>query len=165
MKGSCWRARLVLWLPLLGLSVPATVAAASFQLGDVAIDLNSNLSSGVDLRLEKQDPRLIGKLNLRGQQNLCAADDCMSLTGNTAPNQRLVDAPGAFSGANHDQGDLNYKQYRITAATTKLDSDLSVTWGKLLLRARGLGFIDAENINFDDRHPDTHFQPGTTHRG
>ena len=164
MKGC--RPRLGPCLYFLVLSVAAfdVAQAASFQFGDVAVDLNSSLSTGADLRLEKPDSRLIGKLNLPGQQHLCDADNCMSLTGNAAPNQRLVDAPGGFSGANHDQGDLNYKQYHLTAAPTKLDSDLSVTWSQFLLRARGIGFVDAENINFNDQHPDTHYQPATTHR-
>lgn len=144
----------------------ADAGALDFKLGDnVNLALNNRLSAGIAWRMQDRSPRLIGKLNIPGQSHLCDADNCLSLNGDPAPNQRLVDAPGAFSGVNSDDGDLNYDKHDIVAATTKLTSDALLQWGEhFLLRVRGIGFYDPANINFDEKHNDTRFQPATTKR-
>lgn len=149
---------------VLALAAPAA-GAADWQLGDVNFMLNNRFSAGAAIRMQDIDYRhQIGKLNVPGQQDLCAADNCLSLTGDPAPNQRLIDARGAFSGVNGDDGDLNYRQYDIVAATTKLSADLTLTWNDWTARVRGLGFFDPVNNDFDERHNDTTYQPRRTER-
>src|SRR3546814_15801286 len=74
--------------------------------------------------MQERDYRLIGKTNVPGQQDLCSKDSCISLTGDPEPNQRLVDARGAYGGVNGDNGDINYSQYDLVAASSRLSSDL-----------------------------------------
>lgn len=149
-------------LTLTGFAAPA--AALDFELGPTKIALNSKLSSGVTWRLQDRDGDLIGKLNIPGQSGLCQADNCISFSGGTEPNARLVAAQGAFSGVNADDGDINYDRYDIVAATTKLNSDLRVEYGDFLFRAHALGFYDPVNADFNERHFDTRYQPAKTER-
>src|SRR3546814_15974717 len=96
------------------------------------------------MRVHHRDGRLIAKLAVPGQQDLCAADDCQSQTGNPAPNQRLVDARGAFSGVNEDNGNLNYDRGDPTAAIFQLRPKLDLLWNGWQLEASGLFFHDLE---------------------
>src|SRR3546814_4580973 len=74
--------------------------ALDFDAGPVTGTLNTRISFGAAMRVQHPDARLIAKPAVPGQQDLCAADDCQSPTGKPAPNQRLGDASGAFSGEN-----------------------------------------------------------------
>ncbi|MDR3417373.1 MAG: DUF1302 family protein [Nevskia sp.] len=138
--------------------------ALSYDLEDGAtLVMKNRFSTGVQMRLEPIDNNLTYKLNVPGQQNLCAPDDCLSLTGDPRPNQRLVNAKGAYVDL-YGQGDLNYKQYDITAATNLFDSDWTLTWNNWLLRARGVGYYDPVNADFEETHPNTMYQPAHTPR-
>ncbi|HSW12870.1 MAG TPA: DUF1302 family protein, partial [Solimonas sp.] len=95
--------------------------AIEFEWNGVEGGWKNVLSVGAAMRMEERSNNLIGKLNVPGQQGLCDADDCISLDGDPAPNQRLVDAPGAFFGHNGDNGNLNYDRYDLVAATTKIN--------------------------------------------
>ncbi|MGH8446026.1 MAG: DUF1302 family protein, partial [Solimonas sp.] len=139
--------------------------AADWQFDDLNITLNSRFSVGAAMRMQGIDyKRQIGKLSVPGQQDLCATDNCLSLNGDPEPNQRLVNARGAFSGVNGDDGDLNYQQYDIVAATTKLSSDLTLTWNDWSARVRGIGYFDPVNNDFDEHHTYTAYQPARTER-
>lgn len=151
-----WAVPLLMWC--------TAANAAGFNLGDFDFNFKSRLSSGVALRMEPQDPRLLGKLNVPGQQGLCLPDDCLSFSGDPAPNLRLVRAQGAYQGVNGDNGDLNYRQYGVTAATTKLTEDATLTWHDFTARVHGFGFVDPANMNFEETHTDTRFQPRETPR-
>ncbi|SHH30952.1 Protein of unknown function [Hydrocarboniphaga daqingensis] len=123
------------------------------------------LTSGVAVRLEDRDLDLLGKTNVPGQQNLCAPDDCMSLSGNPEPNQRLINARGQFSGVNTDSGNQNYDQYDVIAATTKLTPVVSYENGPVLVKLRGIAFYDPVNDGFRETRSNTLYQPARGPRG
>ncbi len=136
-------------LVLLGMAVSAQ--ALEFRLGDVQFGVINRVSLGAQWRIEDRDPALIGKLNLN--PTLCAGDDCHSLADDPEPNQRLVDAPGAFSGDKFDDGNLNYDVGDVVAGVAKLSTDIKVSWNALSLKARTIAFFDAVNTDFRDYHP------------
>jgi hypothetical protein len=130
--------------------------------GDFAYAIQNRVSVGAAWRLKDRDTDLIGKLNVPGQQQLCVPDDCLSFSGDPAPNQRLLEARGSFMGQHADDGNLNYDQGDIVAATAKLRSDLTLDWGDFQFRARGIAFFDTINHDREDRHTNTLHQPART---
>ena len=152
-----------LWLAALGLwSLGA--GAVDFDLGPASGALNTRVSLGAAVRTEGRDYRLIAKLANPGQLDLCDADDCQSQTGSAAPNQRLVDARGAFSGVNEDNGKLTYDRGDWVSAPLQLRPKLELVWGDWQFQASGLLFYDFVNTGFDDYHADTKYQPQRTPR-
>ena len=106
------------WTHVAGFAVALFGTAAQAQdistsIGDLQLVFTASITSGVAIRMQKRDLDLIGKLNVPGQQHLCDKDDCMSLSGDPAPNLRLVQAKGSYSGGNTDDGDLNYDKYFV----------------------------------------------------
>ena len=144
------------------LALPA--AAIDLEFGPVSGALNTRIALGAAMRVQDRDERLIAKLAVSGQQDLCAADDCQSQRGDPAPNQRLVDARGAFSGVNEDNGNLNYDKGDLTAALVQLRPKLELGWDDWQFRASALFFHDIVNTGFDETHADTRFQPRHTPR-
>lgn len=145
-----------------GLIHAGAASAIEFSIGDAEGRIRTDISFGAAFRTEKPDPKLIGKLNLN--PNLCGPSDCISFTGDASENQKLVDAPGAFFGANKDQGNLNYSQWDPVAAVTKLREELVVHWGDYSLKVGGLAYFDYVNYDFTDRHPDTTYQSASSPR-
>lgn len=143
---------------MLGLCLVLPAHAIEFDLGPVSGSLNTRLTLGAQLRVQDRDERLIAKLAVPGQQDLCVENDCLSATGDPAPNQALVDARGAFSGVNEDNGNLNYRQGDLTAALIQLRPRLDLFWGEWQLQASALFFHDLVNTGFQERHADTRFQ-------
>jgi hypothetical protein len=84
----------------LGLGAAAPALALNWQLGDVGVDLNTRVSSGVELRVQGADPTYIGIAN-----------------GGRAYSTNVDDGELAFRRA----GDVVY-------ATQKITSALTVTW-------------------------------------
>lgn len=153
------------WIVAAMLGVPALPAlAVDFDVGPVAGALNTRVSFGAAMRVENRDERLVAKLAVPGQQDLCAADDCQSATGDPAPNLRLVQARGAFSGVNEDNGNLNYDRGDPTAAIFQVRPKLELVWDDWQFQASGLFFHDVVNTNFEETHADTRFQPRHTPR-
>lgn len=157
MRGSPWGAAV-----LAALSMPAQ--AIDFEWNGFDGAWKNVLSVGAAMRMQERSNELVGKLNVPGQQTLCQADDCLSLEGDPAPNQRLVDAQGAFFGLNGDNGNLNYERYDLIAAPTKINSDLTVKYGEWLARLHTVAFFDPVNVDFDETHPYTEYQPRHTRR-
>lgn len=151
------------WLAALGLCA-LEAAAVDLQFGPVSGALNTRVSVGAAMRVEARDNRLIAKLANPGQLTLCDADDCQSQSGDPAPNQRLVDAAGAFSGVNEDNGNLNYDRGDFTSALLQLRPKLELVWDDWQFQASGLLFYDAVNAGFRERHADTKYQPARTER-
>lgn len=161
-------------IALLGLTLsglPLGAQALEFNFGDIGISLVNRVSIGAQWRIEDRDPKLIGKLNLNPA--LCEGDDCISFQGNPEPNQRLVDAPGGFFADKVDDGNLNYDTGDIVAGLAKLTTDLSLNWGELTFKARGIAFFDEVNTGFDEFHPNNEdtapagaggYQPAYTER-
>ncbi|MEC9362906.1 MAG: DUF1302 family protein, partial [Pseudomonadota bacterium] len=135
-----------------------------WQKGQFEAALSGRFTLGATWRMEDRDVDLLGKLNVPGQQTLCVEDDCMSTTGDPAPNQRLVDARGSFSGANGDNGNLNYEQYDIVAAVARVSPELALSYGPVFVKFSGIGYYDPVNEGFDETHTDTRFQPSRTPR-
>lgn len=142
--------------------VAAPASAAEFSLGPVDVTWINRLTAAAGLRLEAQDPKLIGKRNL--DEALCREDSCQSLTGDTSRNQELVDAPGAFLGHNMDDGNLSYDRGDLIAGLVKLTSDLSGSWRDLAFKARVIGFYDFVNTDFLIRNTNTTYQPARVPR-
>ncbi|HWU68504.1 MAG TPA: DUF1302 domain-containing protein [Stenotrophobium sp.] len=138
--------------------------ALDYQWGDFGFTWKNRVSAGAAFRMQKPSGNLIGKLNIPGQQNLCAPDDCISFTGDPAPNQRLVDAAGSFFGGNSDNGEMNYQRYDVVAAASLLDTDFKVTYHDFMVRVRGFGFFDPVNNHFKEHHNNTLYQPAETRR-
>jgi hypothetical protein len=160
------RTRIHRGLCLGALLLTAGARGADLQLGwgDAEFGLTGLLTSGATLRMQDRNYALIGKTDVPGQQGLCAPDDCMSLSGNPAPNQRLVNAVGAFAGVNNDNGDLNYDKHSIVAATTKLAPVLTFADGPVTAKARAILFYDPANTGFSQTHSNTLYQPAQTGR-
>ncbi|AXQ30137.1 DUF1302 family protein [Solimonas sp. K1W22B-7] len=151
------------WAALLALiSLPASALEGEFYGFDM--QWKTLLSAGTQVRMQHQAEELIGKTNIPGQQNLCASDDCLSLTGDTAPNQRLVDARGAYFGANGDDGNMAYDKGDVVSALFKINTDLTLRKGDWLGRVHALGFYDPVNADFDQTHSNTLYQPHKTPR-
>lgn len=142
----------------------APAAALEYSWNDVNFTLINRVSFGGAMRMEERDDELIGKLNVEGQQNLCAADDCLSFNGDPGPNQRLVNAEGAFLGHTFDDGNLNYDQHELVSAAAKLNTDLTVGWRNFQFKSRGIVFYDTVNRGREDFHPNTTHQPSETPR-
>lgn len=144
------------------LSGPAL--ALEYSWNDINFTLSNRFSVGAALRMEERDTDLVGKLNVPGQQNLCDGDNCISFNGNPEPNQRLVNAEGAFFGHAIDDGNLNYDKHEVVAAVSKLSTDFAVSWSNYQFKARGIAFYDTVNHGRDDFHTNTQFQPAETAR-
>lgn len=134
------------------LLLSGSAQALEYQWDDINFTLNNRASAGAIMRMQAPSYDLFGKMNIPGQQDLCAPDDCISFLGDPRPNQRLVDAKGAFFATNNDNGDINYRNHSIVAATALLDTDFKASYQDFLLRVRALSFYDPANIHFRDRH-------------
>src|SRR5690349_11128838 len=88
------------------IAAEALAADLNYEWNGLKVNLAGTVTAGVGMRMEEPDVDLFGKLSVPGQQDLCTADDCMSPQGDPAPNQRLVDAHGSFSGINQDNGNI-----------------------------------------------------------
>ena len=153
------------WLPAaLTISLATPAAAFDWSIGELEGSWKTRFSVGAAWRLQKPSNDLIGKLNVPGQQDLCLEDDCLSYTGDPAPNQRLVDAAGAFTGSNQDDANLNYQQHDLVAATMLLSPDITAFYGDLTFKLRGIAHFDPVNVDYDETHNDTRYQPATVRR-
>ncbi|HWY24124.1 MAG TPA: DUF1302 family protein, partial [Nevskia sp.] len=155
------------WLCMGALAVGGNAVADDFDLGwGITGNYKNRLSEGMIWRVDKPDTRLIYKDNL--DPGLCAnttlANSCYSFNGDTSANDRLVHAPGAYSGANKDDAEFNYRQGGLVSTLTKLSSDISLTYGEFVFKAGAIGFFDPSQYRFTEHHPDTTFQPSDTLR-
>lgn len=154
----------VVWLAAVMFSASAQAQDINYEIGDLRMGFTANITSGVAIRTQDRNLDLLGKLNVPGQQGLCTADDCMSLSGDAAPNLRLVNAKGSYSGGNTDNGNLNYDKFNIIQASTRLTPTLSFTYGDWSGRFRGILFYDPINDGLEENHPNTRYQPAHTKR-
>lgn len=156
--------RLARALALLGAIETSTTLAYDFDWDDLHGSVITKVTAGAAMRVENRDYALIGKLNVPGQQTLCQADDCMSLTGDPAPNQRLKNARGGYSEHENDDGDLNYDRGDFVAAISKFNVGLSAHWDDLTTKVTYVGYFDAINHDFRETHTNTLYQPAKTKR-
>src|SRR5581483_2417356 len=147
------------------LLLSGTAAAQQIEIGDeFALTAKSYVSQSMAWRLEPRDARLIYKQNLDPHicQSQASGNACYSFNGDASLNRALVAAPGAFNGPNRDDGDLNYPQGSLTAALTKLNTQVSGHWGDWNFKVGALGYYDPRNDTKDEFHPDTFYQPSQT---
>lgn len=146
-------------LLLVLLATPLASPALEYELFGGSLNIKSRLSAGAAWRTQHRNNDLVGKLNVPGQQQLCARDNCYSLSGDPEPNARLVRAQGSYFGINNDDGNNNYDRYDLVAATTKLAVDAVYEQGDFLARVRAIGYYDPVNADFNERHFNTNYQP------
>ena len=112
----------------------APAHAVEFGNGDWSGTIDTTLSYGASLRVQEQDPELIGLANLN------------PLVG-TTPLTDQVNAPGRFS-VNSDDGNLNYAEGDLFSNAFKITTDFSLNykdnWGAF---ARASYFYDWENVD------------------
>jgi hypothetical protein len=138
--------------------------AINFEYEGAEVSWTTKLTAGAAWRVEGRDPGKIGKLNIPGQQNLCSdgqggGDDCISLSGDPEPNQRLVDAKGGYFQALMDDGNMNFDKGDLVSAIVKLNTQLNVTWEDWVLKVNYVGFYDEAVYNLDVTHVNTQYQP------
>lgn len=151
----------ILFIVAAGACVCLPAQAFRFDLWGIQASWETRLVAGAAWRTDDRAEETIGKLNLN--PGLCP-DDCLSLSGDPGPNQRLVNAPGAFLGSNFDNGNLNYDKGDLVTGQVRIKSELSGFWGDVAFKVSALGFYDFVNTNFEATHPDTAFQPARTDR-
>lgn len=146
----------LLAVSILLLGLPESACALGFSSGDLDIRLSGRLSAGMAVRLQNPKASLIGKSN--NDPALCRDDACMSQTGNPAPNQRLVDAPGLFT-VSSDDANMNYHAGDITTAPLRLALQMDAYWGDWAAQLSTLAFYDLANVDFTEQHLNTDLQP------
>lgn len=150
---------------LCALAVSASALAQDFELFGFDGSLKNRLSEGMGWRVDRPDTNLIYKDNLN--PGLCGTTDataCYAVNGSQANNAKLVAAPGAYFGANRDQGDLNYRYGGLTSAVTKFSTDITLSKDNWVFKAAALAYFDPHNFSFEDTNPDTTYQPYHTLR-
>lgn len=138
-----------------------SLSALEYEWGDLILKGKTFVTAGAGVRLEERDEDLIFKLNLEGQQDLCTQDDCVSLTGDLGPNQRLVDARGDFSAHLFDDGNMNYDKGDVFTGLVKINSEWEATWGDWKLGLNVVGFYDEVNTNFIEERPNQRYLPAS----
>ncbi|MBV8063477.1 MAG: DUF1302 family protein, partial [Nevskia sp.] len=139
-------------------------AAQDVEFGDLSFAVKSYISQSMAWRLEPRDSRLIYKQNLNPDicQSQASGNACYSFNGDASLNRALVAAPGAYNAPNRDDGDLNYAPGSLTAALTKLNTQVSGHWGDFNFKLGALGYFDPRNYDKTEFHPDTTYQPAQT---
>jgi hypothetical protein len=126
-------------------------------------ELNTTITAGADVRMESQNPNMIGKANLN--PNVCGFANIPGTSGTTYfqscqgsfknqtyPAQQLANAPGAAT-MNHDDGDLNYNKGDFFQGVLKVTEDLRLNYRDFGFFGRLLYFHDFVNDSFTDYHP------------
>jgi hypothetical protein len=155
----------ILLCGLCALGVSTSAMAQDFDLFGLSGSMKNRLSEGMGWRVDRPDTNLIYKDNLN--PGLCGTTDatsCYATNGSQANNAKLVAAPGAYFGANRDQGDLNYRYGNLTSAVTKFSTDLTLSKDNWVFKAGALAYFDPHNYSFENTNPDTTYQPYHTLR-
>ncbi len=145
----------------LWLALSTALPVHAFDWSEVDWSISGRASAGIGIRLQDPKPSLIGKSN--NDPALCREDACMSQTGDPAPNQRLVDAPGLFT-VSSDDANMNYQGGDLTSAPVRLGLEGSAYWDEWVFKLSGLGFYDVVNVDFTEHHLNTDFQPARVKR-
>ena len=149
--------------------------SVNFEIGDAEFTWTTKMTIGAAWRMEGRDDAKVGKLNIPGQQFTCSNrggdlslgpfdDDCISLTGDPGPNQRLVNARGGYFTALMDDGNLNYDNGDLVAGIFKINTQLGGSWGDWTFKVNYVGFYDETNYNLDVTHTNTQYQPASERR-
>lgn len=151
---------------LLAATTLITLASSAWALeGEVAginFSIKSNVTVGVAIRAEERDLNQVAKLSVPGQENLCndGNNGCTTEQGN----RDLINAKGAFTGTNSDDGNWNYNKGDITDSLVKFTPEIKLQRGDLKVEFSGLFYYDPVNANFTEFHSDDLYQPAETPR-
>ncbi|WP_088328484.1 DUF1302 domain-containing protein [Lacimicrobium sp. SS2-24] len=123
----------------------APAMAASWDVGDVSISLDSNFSFGASYRIEERDFSLIGNSNH-------PKFDWTGYNGTTNLVYSSADIWGQSDGAystNGDNGNLNFDPWESFSTQFKGSHDLSITYKDMGFFARAMYFYDFELMDGD----------------
>lgn len=151
-----------------GLLATTTAWALEGELAGINFSLKTNVLAGVAFRAEERDLNQVAKLSIPGQEGLCDGNDsagqasngCTSVQGN----RDLVNAKGAFTGTNSDDGNWNYDKGDITDSAIRVTPEIKLQRGDLKVEFSGLFYYDPVNANFTEFHADSTYQPESTPR-
>lgn len=150
------------------LATTTTAWALEGELAGINFSLKTNILAGAAIRAEERDLNQVAKLSIPGQEHLCDGNDssgqasngCTSVQGN----RDLINAKGAFTGTNSDDGNWNYDKGDITDAAIRVTPEIKLQRGDLKVEFSGLFYYDPVNANFNEYHADHTYQPETTPR-
>lgn len=117
--------------------------AKTWYKDDLTFSIDTTISYGASVRVQKRDDRLVGKSNLNPFVGLNLAE------GRSSTLEERIAAPGRWS-INSDDGNLKYDDGDLFSNAIKLTSDISFsynTWGGFF---RINYFYDFENADRDD---------------
>lgn len=172
-RRACRAAPLVL---AAGIAAP-TAQALDFTLEslDLTGKLQSQVSTGFAIRTEDRSSKLVGKLNLPGQEQFCEDKpllppgsapgiNCTAVAGNAA----YLALPGV-AGVNNDNGNLNYDKGDLVSSSFRFAPRLQLTHPMFGIDLSAIGFYDPVNYHFTEYHPNNlednnGFQPRHTKR-
>lgn len=157
----------LLWMTSL-YAFSAPLWALEGELAGIRFDIKSTVVAGVAFRAEERDLNQVAKLSIPGQETLCDGQDsagqdsngCTSVQGNLD----LINAKGAFTGTNSDDGNWNYDKGDITDSSIRITPEIKLQRGDLRVEFSGLFHYDPVNANFDEFHADSTYQPEYTKR-
>jgi hypothetical protein len=133
----------------LPLALAGPASALDFELGENAsVKMVNKFTIGAGVRTQDYHSRNLGILNVPGQQDECQDDDCVSFTGDPAPNQRLLDQRGGFFLHAADDGDMNYDRGDFYTGISKLNADWTLNWGDWIFKTNFVGYYDTVNKGF-----------------
>jgi len=115
--------------------------------------LNTTMTLGAGMRMQKQSGDLIGKANL--DPNVCGgiAQSCQGVfASQTAPARTLANSRGQAY-LNADDGNLNYDKHDLTQAVFKVTQDVNLSYGDFGVFGKWLYFYDFVNNDFMEYHP------------
>jgi len=138
------------------------------ELAGIRFNVKTNVLAGVAFRAEDRDLNQVAKLSIPGQESLCDGNDsagqasngCTSVQGN----RDLINAKGAFTGTNSDDGNWNYDKGDITDSAIRISPEIKLQRGDLKVEFSGLFYYDPVNANFEEFHADSTYQPERTPR-
>ncbi|MEO6698830.1 MAG: DUF1302 family protein, partial [Paraperlucidibaca sp.] len=122
------------------------------EIAGINYSLKTTVVAGVAVRTEERDLNQVAKLSVPGQGNLCndANNGCTTVQGN----RDLINAKGAFTAANADDGNWNYNQGDITDSLIKVTPEIKLQRGDLKVEFSGLLYYDPVNADFTEYHAD-----------
>jgi hypothetical protein len=135
-------------------ALPARAITFEMDLGDgINGTLNTTMTLGAGMRMQKQSGDLIGKANL--DPDVCGgiAQSCQGVFMEQVHPARALAASRGQAYLNADDGNLNYDKHDLTQAVFKVTQDLNVSYGEFGVFAKWLYFYDAVNNDFVEYHP------------
>ncbi|MEN8719545.1 MAG: DUF1302 family protein [Oceanococcaceae bacterium] len=151
--------RLILLVGSVTLCVPASALQFDVPvLGGLDGVLNTSMTLGAAMRMQRRANDLVGKANL--DPSICGVredgtnfNSCQGINqSDIGPAQALATGLGQFT-PNADDGNWNYDQYDLFQAPFKITQDLTLEGDGYGIFSRWLYFYDFVNNDFTEFHP------------